>query len=224
MTTTFLTAGAEPRDRIDQAGLLALVGIVAAMQLSIAATQILLGVASMCWFASHLTRSERLEAPPFFWPLVVYAALTLASAGFSLDPRVSFSDCKQLVLLMLIPLVYDFARGGRSTMMLSVILTVGAAERARRHRAVRRAQLRQPGPPAAGHVVALDDLLGHADAGDLRRRGAAAACQAWPSLGRLHHAGAGREPDAHADPRRLDRRRRRRRLWCSSPRISGSRP
>lgn len=127
MTTTFLTAGAEPRDRIDQAGLLALVGIVAAMQLSIAATQILLGVASICWFASHLTRSERLEAPPFFWPLVVYAALTLASAGFSLDPRVSFGDCKQLVLLMLIPLVYDFARGGRSTMMLSVILTVGAA-------------------------------------------------------------------------------------------------
>ena len=127
MTTTFLTAGAAARDRLDQAGLLALIGIVAAMQLSIAATQILLGVASICWLASHLARSERLEAPPFFWPLVVYAALTLASAGFSLDPEVSFRDCKQLVLLMLIPLVYDFARGGRATTMLSVILTVGAA-------------------------------------------------------------------------------------------------
>lgn len=127
MTTTFFTAGAAPRDRIDQVGLLALVGIVAAMQLSIAAAQILLGVASICWLASHLSRSERLEAPPFFWPLVVYAALTLASAGFSLDPRVSFADCKQLVLLMLIPLVYDFARGGRANSMLSVILTVGAA-------------------------------------------------------------------------------------------------
>jgi O-antigen ligase len=74
-----------------------------------------------------VARSERLEAPRFFWPLLAYAALTLLSAGFSGDPRVSFTDCKQLVLLMLVPLTYDLARGGRATSVLSIVLTIGAA-------------------------------------------------------------------------------------------------
>jgi O-antigen ligase len=127
MTTFLLTAGVPPRDRLEQIGLWSLVGIVATMQLSIAAAQILLTVAVATWLASHLARSERLEAPPFFWPLVAYAALTLASAGFSLDPEVSFTDCKQLVLLMLVPLTYDLARGARAHSVLSVVLTIGAA-------------------------------------------------------------------------------------------------
>jgi O-antigen ligase len=127
MTTMSLTAGVPPRDRLEFVGLLALVGIVAAMQLSIAAAQILLGLAVLCWFASHVAHAERLEAPAFFWPLVVYGAITLVSAGFSLDPRASFTDCKQLVLLLLVPLVYDLARGARATWVMSLILTIGAA-------------------------------------------------------------------------------------------------
>ncbi|HEX6214301.1 MAG TPA: O-antigen ligase family protein [Vicinamibacterales bacterium] len=127
MTTLTLTAGVPPRDRLEQIGLWSLVGIVAAMQLSIAAAQILLTVAVVSWLASHITRSERLEAPPFFWPLVVYAALTLISAGFSIDPEESFTDSKQLVLLMLVPLTYDLARGARAQSVLSIILTIGAA-------------------------------------------------------------------------------------------------
>lgn len=127
MTSIPLMAGAAPRDRFEQFGLLALLGTVAAIQLTIATAQILLAVSVVCWLASHIARGERLEAPSFFWPLVVYAALTLVSAGFSLDPKVSFTDCKQLVLLMLVPIVYDFARGARANSVLSVILTVGAA-------------------------------------------------------------------------------------------------
>jgi O-antigen ligase len=127
MTTFLLTAGVPPRDRLEQIGLWSLVGIVAAMQLSIAAAQILLAVAALAWLVSHVARGERLEAPAFFWPLVVYAALTLASAGFSIDPEVSFTDCKQLVLLMLVPLTYDLARGARAHSVLSVVLTIGAA-------------------------------------------------------------------------------------------------
>ncbi|HEX6163949.1 MAG TPA: O-antigen ligase family protein [Vicinamibacterales bacterium] len=127
MTTFGLTAGVPPRDRLEEVGLWSLVGIVAAMQLSIAAAQILLTVASLAWLISHISRGERLEAPRFFWPLVVYAALTLASAGFSIDPEVSFTDCKQLVLLMLVPITYDLARGARANSVLSIILTIGAA-------------------------------------------------------------------------------------------------
>ena len=127
MTTLTITAGVPPRDRLEQIGLWSLVGIVAAMQLSIAAAQILLTIAVAAWLLSHIARSERLSAPPFFWPLVAYAALTLVSAGFSIDPQESFTDSKQLVLFMLVPLTYDLARGGRAHTVLSIILTIGAA-------------------------------------------------------------------------------------------------
>jgi O-antigen ligase len=127
MTTLSLTAGAPPRDRLEQIGLWSLVGIVAAMQLSIAAAQILLAVAALVWVISHVQRGERLDAPAFFWPLVAYAGLTLASAGFSLDPEISFTDCKQLVLLMLVPITYDLARGARANSVISIVLTIGAA-------------------------------------------------------------------------------------------------
>ena len=127
MTTLTLTAGLPPRDRLEQIGLWSLVGIVAAMQLSIAAAQILLTIAVVSWLVSHIARGERLAAPPFFWPLVAYAALTLVSAGFSIDPEESFTDSKQLVLFMLVPLTFDLARGARANSVLSVILTIGAA-------------------------------------------------------------------------------------------------
>jgi O-antigen ligase len=126
MTTLTLTAGVSPRDRLEQAGRVTLVGLVAAAQLSIAVAQILLAVSAVCWFAWHVIRRERLEAPSFFWPLVGYAALTLLSAGFSLDPVVSVTDCKQLSLFLLIPIVYDFARGTRTRLLITVILTIGA--------------------------------------------------------------------------------------------------
>ena len=126
MTTLTLTAGVAPRDRLDQAGIVSLLGLAAAAQLSIAVAQILLAVAAVCWLASHLIRRERLQAPALFWPLVGYAALTLLSAGFSRDPAASVADCKQLALFMLVPVVYDFARGARARGILTVILTVGA--------------------------------------------------------------------------------------------------
>jgi O-antigen ligase len=126
VTTLSLTAGAAPRDRVEQVGLLALIGVVAAAQLSIAVAQILLAVASLCWLAAHVSRRERLEAPAFFWPLVGYAALTLLAAGFSADPAASVEDSKQLLLFMLVPVVYDFARGARARTLLTVIITIGA--------------------------------------------------------------------------------------------------
>jgi O-antigen ligase len=126
MTTVTLTAGVAPRDRLEQAGWITLIGLVAAAQLSIAVAQILLAVSAACWFAWHVIRRQRLEAPSFFWPLLGYAALTLLSAGFSLDPVVSVTDCKQLSLFLLVPIVYDFARGTRTRLLVTVILTIGA--------------------------------------------------------------------------------------------------
>ena len=82
MTTLTLTAGAAPRDRLEQVGLVALVGMVAAAQLSIAVAQILLAVAALCWFVLARARgASGSRRRRFFWPLVGYAALTLLSAG-----------------------------------------------------------------------------------------------------------------------------------------------
>jgi hypothetical protein len=127
VTTLSLTAGAPARDRLEQVGLAALIGIVAAAQLSIAVAQILLTLAALCWLIGHLARRERLDAPGFFWPLVGYAALTLLAAGFSRDPSASIVDSKQLLLFILVPIVFDFARGARARTMLTVIVTIGAA-------------------------------------------------------------------------------------------------
>ena len=80
-----------------------------------------------------------------------------------------------------------------------------------RHRAVRGAQLRRPRPAAAGHAVALDDLLGHADAGHLRGDGAAAVWIVGTAVGGVRHAGAARRAQPDADARRVGRRRGRRR-------------
>jgi len=127
MTTSRLTIGAPLAHRLDRVGFLAVAGVVASLQLSIAVAQICLAVAVCCWLGAHLSRSERVEAPAFFWPLLVYAALTLLSAGFSLDPRASVIDAKQLVLFALVPIVYDFARGTRAGTLMSIVLTIGAA-------------------------------------------------------------------------------------------------
>jgi O-antigen ligase len=119
-------SGSLPRHRVELAGVAALMGLAATMLFSIAAAQILLGVTVLCWLACHLAQGERIEAPSFFWPLVAYAAATLLSAGFSLDPAISVTDCKQLFLFMLVPVVYDFARGSRADTLLGIVITVGA--------------------------------------------------------------------------------------------------
>jgi O-antigen ligase len=126
VTTVTLTAGAAPRDRIEQIGLAALIGLAAAAQLSIAVAQICLGIAGVCWLTAHVIRRARLEAPAFFWPLVGYAALTLLAAGFSPDPAASVRDSRQLALFLVVPIVYDFARGARARTILTIIITIGA--------------------------------------------------------------------------------------------------
>jgi O-antigen ligase len=113
--------------RLEQAGLVALCAVAGALQFSIAAAHILLTVAVGCWLALVIIRQEKIEAPRFFWPLLAYAAVTLVSAAFSIDPRTSFTDCKQLVLFLIVPLTYRFATGGRASALTTVIVTCAAA-------------------------------------------------------------------------------------------------
>src|SRR5207248_1215064 len=69
-------------DRFESAGALALFGVAGALQFSIAAAQILLTIALICWVGLLVLRHERVEAPAFFWPLVIYGGATIVSAAF----------------------------------------------------------------------------------------------------------------------------------------------
>ncbi len=126
MSTVTITAGAPARDRAEQWALWALVGFVAALQVSIAAAQILLTVTLLCWVVGRWKHHPRFTAPAWFLPLAAYAAATLVSSIFSVDPRISIIDSKQLVLFLIVPMVYDLARGARATTILNVIVTMGA--------------------------------------------------------------------------------------------------
>jgi putative inorganic carbon (hco3(-)) transporter len=130
MSTVSIAAGAPPRDRIELAGIAGLLLFVGALQVSIAAASIMLAFTLGCWALFAMVHHERLAVPRLFWPLVAYAAVTLVSAAASPDPEASFIDSKQLVVFLLVPMVYQFARGDRARTVLQVIITVGAASAA----------------------------------------------------------------------------------------------
>ena len=71
-------------------------------------------------------RPHEFDAPAFFIPLAAYGAITLVSAAFSSDPRAGFVDSKQLVLFLIVPVVYDIARGATAPFVVQVIISVGA--------------------------------------------------------------------------------------------------
>jgi O-antigen ligase len=104
---------------------MALIGFVSALQVSIAAANILLGLALVMWLA-RVVSARHVEVPSFFYPLAAYATLTLVSAALSDDPNASFVDSKQLVLFLVVPMVYEFARGARAPFVVQAVITVGA--------------------------------------------------------------------------------------------------
>jgi O-antigen ligase len=113
-------------DRLETVAFFSLLAFVAALQVSIAASGILLAFTGLCWAASVVMRREPIRVPAMFWPLAAYAAATLVSAIFSRHPATSLVDCKQLLLFLIVPIVYRLARGERAITVANVIITVGA--------------------------------------------------------------------------------------------------
>jgi O-antigen ligase len=104
-----------------------LLGFVGAVQLSIAIAQILLLALLVCWVIALVRDRARPSAPTFFLSLLGYAGITLISSIFSVSPLESFIDDRQLLLFLIVPAVYDLARGHRAATATDVIVTVGAA-------------------------------------------------------------------------------------------------
>ena len=126
-TTTMSMSGVHDAPWLDRATLLLLLLFVGAVQVSIVVAQGVLILLLIAWVATLVRDGIRPSAPMFFRALLAYAAMTLVSSAFSLDPIESVIDSRQLVLFLIVPMVYDLARGSRTKLVVDVIVTVGAA-------------------------------------------------------------------------------------------------
>ena len=72
-----------------------LLGFVAAVQVSIAAAQILLGALLLCWVLGMVRDKTRPAAPTFFVALLAYAGITVLSSVFAAAPLESLVDDRQ---------------------------------------------------------------------------------------------------------------------------------
>ena len=113
-TTTALPMPFFRGDKLEIATIAALVGFLAAAQLSVAPAYIMLAITFACWAAVVRVHHERIQVPTMFWGLAAYGVATIFSALNSVDPTTSLIDCKQLVLFLIVPVVYRFARGPRA--------------------------------------------------------------------------------------------------------------
>jgi O-antigen ligase len=111
---------------IERAAYYSLLAFAAALPFSIFASETLLTITGVLWLAMVLSRHERIEVPRMFWPLAAYAGATLVSAAFSVDPRVSLIDCKQLLLFSIVPIAYRLLPARRALTVVDIIITVGA--------------------------------------------------------------------------------------------------
>jgi O-antigen ligase len=129
-TTTMSVTGTAAEVSLERVTFWLLLCFVAALQMSIAAANVLLAMTFVCWVAMQVRDRASFGAPAFFVPLVAYAAATLISSAFSFEPRTSFIDDKQLVLFAIVPMVFDIARGRRASTVVDVLVSVGAASAA----------------------------------------------------------------------------------------------
>ena len=124
--TTIGITNADAAPSLDRLTGVLLLTFVAAIQISIVAAEVLLAALVVCWAAGLVRDRSRPAAPAFFLAFLAYAALTLVSTAFSVDPRASLVDSKELLLFLVVPIVFDLARGPRARTVLGVVITVGA--------------------------------------------------------------------------------------------------
>jgi O-antigen ligase len=124
--TTLSLSDAQTTPLLDRVTVGLLMAFVATIQVSIVAAQAFLVLLLFAWVATLVRDKARPSAPQFFWLLLAYAVMTLVSSAFSFDRLESFIDSKQLYLFLIVPVVYDLARGARTKTVMDVVITIGA--------------------------------------------------------------------------------------------------
>jgi O-antigen ligase len=100
---------------------------LALVQISIAASQIVLAILLVFWLYLVSRDEVRPQSLPYDRPFVLYALLTLASAVFSFDPWRSLPATKELLLLA-VPYLLVTTLRRRETLETLVALVVGVAD------------------------------------------------------------------------------------------------
>ena len=127
MTSQNRLATTEPADTATESWAWRLLLLfVFALPLSIAASSIILTVLVALWSRLVINQPYASLAPRFFLPLVIYAAWTLLSVAFSIQPLTSFIESKEVLLFLVVPVVFRVAQGQRASTIATVVLTVGA--------------------------------------------------------------------------------------------------
>ena len=127
MSTSAVSAAAAPAaPRLENAALVAVCFFAGALQLSIGAAAALLTLTLGLWVGVLIGHRERFDAPAMFWPLLAYAGVTLVSVAASLQPMTSLVDSKEVLLFLVVPVVYRFARGSRASTVATVVISIGA--------------------------------------------------------------------------------------------------
>jgi hypothetical protein len=73
---------------------------------SISLSQIFISFSLIFWIIVLIREKQKFAFPSFFWPLLVYAALSLLSCFLSVNPEMSLKDSKELLLFLIVPIVY----------------------------------------------------------------------------------------------------------------------
>jgi len=76
---------------------------------SISIMEIFLGAALVFWLILIVKERVRPAFPAFFWPLLIFAGLTLFASALSVNPGLSFINSRKLLLYLLIPIVMTAA-------------------------------------------------------------------------------------------------------------------
>ncbi len=73
---------------------------------SISLSQIFLSLSLIFWIVILIRKKQKFIFPSFFWPILIYAALSLVSSFLSVNPEVSLKDSRELLLFLIVPIVY----------------------------------------------------------------------------------------------------------------------
>ena len=82
---------------IEHAAVWTLLVFIAALQISIAVSAMLLTLTLGLWAALAVFQRETLDLPDIFWPLFAYALVTMLSVVASIDPLMSLRDSKEVL-------------------------------------------------------------------------------------------------------------------------------
>lgn len=90
---------------------------------SISIGQIFLCITFIIWIFFLALRKIKFEVPGYFWPLAVYAFLSLIASAASVNPGISFQDNRELLLFFVVPIVFTgFSRNKDIKLAMGALL------------------------------------------------------------------------------------------------------